>query len=67
MLPLFECMSHSLLLSMDEIKLFTIVNRIFHEPDFLKLLIMSFYGLILLRYPSTDSVLFLLPLRLYSL
>ena len=47
-------------LSMEEIKLLAIVNWIFHVPDILKLFMMLFkYGLTLLRYSSTDSVLFL--------
>ena len=42
-----------------EIKLFAIV-RIFYVSDFLRLFMMSFkYGVILLKYSSTDSVLFL--------
>ena len=45
---------------MKEIKLFTIVNWVFHVSDVLRLFLMSFkYGLISLRYSSTDSVLFL--------
>ena len=47
---------------MEEVKSFDIVNLIFHGWDFLRLLIISFkYGLILLRYSSTDRVLFLSP------
>ena len=46
--------------SMEEIKLFV--------SDFLRLFMMSFkYGLILLRYFSTDSILFLSPLLSYSI
>ena len=57
-LSLFEWITHSSSLSMEEIKLFAIVNWIFHVSDFLRLFMMSFkYGLILLRYSSTDSVL----------
>ena len=52
---------------MEEIKLFAIVNWIFHMSDFLGLFMMPFkYGLILLRNSSTDSVLFLLLLLFYS-
>ena len=59
MLPLFECITHSSSLSMEEIKLFAIVSWIFYVPD----LIMSFkHCLNLLRFSSTDSVLFLTPL-----
>ena len=67
MLSLFECITRSLSLTMEEIKLFTIVSRIFHVSNFLRLFVTSFkYGPILLRYSSTDSVLFLLPLLSYS-
>ena len=62
MLSLFECITHSLSLSIQETKLFAIGNSIFHVSYFLRLLMMSFkYGLILLRYSSTDSLLFLSP------
>ena len=45
-----------------------IVNWIFHVSDFLRLFMMSFkLGLILLRYSSTDNVLFLSLLLSYSL
>ena len=60
MLSLFGCIKRSSSLSMEEIKLFTIAYCIFHVSDILRLFIMSFkYGLILLRYYLTDSVLFL--------
>ena len=60
MLSLSECITHSSLLSMEEIKLFAIVYWIFHLSEFLRLFIIPFkYGLILFRYSSTDSVLFL--------
>ena len=50
----------SLSLSIEGIKLFVTVNWIFHLSDFLRLFMISFrYGLILLRYSSTNSVLFL--------
>ena len=56
MLLLIECITRSSSLSMEEIKLFAIVNWIFHVSKFLRLLMMSFkHGLILLRYSSTDS------------
>ena len=67
MLSLFECISSSSSLSIEEIKLFAIVNLIFHVQDFLRLFMMSLkYGLILLRYSSTDSVSFISPLLSYS-
>ena len=60
MLSLFECITHSSSLSLEEIKLIAIFNWIFHVSDFLRLFMMSFkYGLILLRYSLTDRVLFL--------
>ena len=60
MLSFFECIRHSSSSAIDEIKLFAIVNWIFHVSDILRLFMMFFnYGLILLRYFSTDSVLFL--------
>ena len=53
---------------MEEIKLLTTVNWIVHLPVFLRLIMMFFkYGLILLRYCSTDSDLFLLLLLSYSI
>ena len=67
LLYFFECITHSPSLSLEEIKLIAIVNWIFRVPDFVRLLMMSFkYGLILLRYSSTDSHLFLSPLLSYS-
>ena len=55
-------------MSMVEIKLFAIVNWIFHVSDFLRLFMTSVkYGLILLRYSETDSVLFLSSLLLHSI
>ena len=67
-LTLFEYITHSLLLSsLQEIKLLFIGNWIFQVLDFLRSSMISFkYGLVLLRYSSTDSV-FLLPLFLYSI
>ena len=57
MLPLFKCMTRSLSLSIEDIKLFAIANWIFDVLDYLRLFMMSFkYGIILLRYYSTDSV-----------
>ena len=67
MLSLFECTTCSSSFSIEEIKLFAIANWIFQIPDFSRLLMLSFkHGLILLRYSSTDSVLFLSPLLLCS-
>ena len=68
MLLLFECITHSSPLSIEEIKLFAIVNWIFQVSDFLRLFMMCFkYGLTLLRDSSTDSVLFESPLLSYSI
>ena len=68
MLSLFACITRSSSLSMEEIKLFGIANRIFNVSDSLKLLMTSFkFGLILLRHSLTDSVLFLSPLLSYSI
>ena len=66
MLSLFECITRFSSLSMEEIKLFAIVNWIFHESDFLRLFMMPIkYDLILLKYCSSESILFLSPLHLY--
>ena len=68
MLSSFECITCSLSLSMEEIKLFAIGNWIVHLSDFLRRFMMFFkYGLILVRYSSTDSVLLLSPLLSYSI
>ena len=68
MLSLFECITRSPSLSLEEMKLVAIVNLIFHVSDFLGFFVVSFkYGLILLRYSSFDSVLFLSPLLSYSI
>ena len=54
---------HAIHISMEELKLFAIINWIFHVSDFLRLFVMSFkYRLILLRHFLTDCVLFLSPL-----
>ena len=67
MLLLSECITCSSSLSMEETNLFAIVNWIFPVSNFLRLFMMSFkYGLISLRYSSTDSVLFPSLLLLYS-
>ena len=68
LLSLFECITGSSSLCLEEIKVIAIVNLIFHVSDFLRLFMISFkYGLILLRYFSTDSVLFPSPLLSYSI
>ena len=55
-------------LVVEEIKLISIANWIFHESDFLRLVMMSFKrSLILLGYSSTDSALFLSPLLSHSI
>ena len=64
----FECIIHSSSLSMEEIKLFDIFNWILHVSDFLRLFMISFkYGLVLIRYSSTDNILFLSLLLSYSI
>ena len=63
MLSLVECVIRSSSLSKEELKLFAIVNWIFHLSD---VLISFKYGLIFLRYSSTNSVLFLSLLLSYS-
>ena len=64
----FECITRSSSLSMEEIKLFAIVSWIFHVSGFFRLFMVSFKcGLILLRYSSANSVLFLSPLLSYSI
>ena len=60
MVSLFKRITYSSSLSMEEVKLFAIVNWIYHASGFLRLTIMSFkYGLFLLGYSWPDSVLFL--------
>ena len=67
MLSLFECITGSSSLSIEEIKLFASFNLISLASDLLRLFIMPFkYALMLLRYSSTDSVLFISPLLSYS-
>ena len=59
---------YSLLVSLEDIKLITIVNSIFHVSDFWSLFLMSFkHGLISLRYSLIDRVLFPSPLVSYSI
>ena len=68
MLSFFECIQRYSSVSLEGIKLIVIVNCNFHVSDFLRLFMLSFkYGLILLRYSSMDSVLFLSPLLSYSI
>ena len=67
MLSLFECITRSLSLFMEEIKLFSVVNWIFYVSDFTRSFVMSFTDcLILLKHSSSDSVLFLSLLLSYS-
>ena len=67
-LSLSKCITCFSSLSMEEIKLFDIANWIFHVSDFLRLFMIPFkYGLILKRYFSTDTVLFLSPLPSYTI
>ena len=67
-LSLFECFRRFSSVNLKEIKLISIVNWIFQASDFLRSFMKSFkYGLILLRYYSFDSVLFLSPLLSYSI
>ena len=61
MLPLLECITRSSSLSKEELKLFAIANLIFRVSEFFESLPFK-YGIILLRYSSTVSVLFLSPL-----
>ena len=65
---LFECITRSSSLSsLEETKIIAIVNWIFHVSDCLRSFTMPLkYGVILLRYASTDSMLFLSLLLFYS-
>ena len=67
MLSLFECMTCSLPLPLEEIRLIATVNSIFHLSDFLRLFMSFEYSSTVLRYSSTYSVLSLSPLLLYSI
>ena len=67
MLLLFKCITRFSPLSLEEIKLIAMVNWIFHVSYFLRFMMPFKYGLILLRCSSTDSVLFLSLLLLYSI
>ena len=63
MLLLFECITCSSSMSLEEINVVPIVNYIFHLPDFLRLFMMSFKdGLISFRHSLIDSALLLSPL-----
>ena len=67
MLLIFEWISHSSSVSLEEIKLLAIVNGIFHASYFLRLLLfMSFkYGLISSRHSLIDKVLWGLLWKLF--
>ena len=68
LLSLLECITCSLSLSLEEIKLIAILNWFFRVSEFLRWFKISFkYRLILLRYSSSDSFLFLSPLFSYSI
>ena len=65
---IFKCITCSSLFFLEEIKIIVIVDWIFYVQDFLRSFMISFkYGLILLRYSSVDTVLFLSPLLSYSI
>ena len=66
MLSLFECITSSSSLSLENVKIIAIVNWIFYVSDFLRLFMIAFkYGLILLKCSSIDSIYFLSPLLSY--
>ena len=68
MLSLFECITGSSSLFLEDIKSIAIANSICRVSDFFRSFMLSFrYGLILLTYSSVDSVLFVLPLFSYLL
>ena len=53
MLSLFQCITNSSQLSLEEIKLIATVNLVFHVSHFFRLFMISFkYGLILLKSNS---------------
>ena len=59
---------HVLHYFLEEIKIIVIVDWIFYVQDFLRSFMIAFkYGLILLRYSSVDTILFLSPLLSYSI
>ena len=65
MLSVFEFITCSSSLSIQETKLIAIVGGIFNVSDSSRLFMSFKYGPILLRYSSTDSFLFLLLLLSY--
>ena len=66
MLSLFECISCSSSLFLEEMNLIAIINLIFYLSDFWRSFMMSFkYDLILSRYPLIEKFLLLKPLILY--
>ena len=68
MLSIFECIIRSSSVSLEESKVIAIVNLFSTYQFFLRLFSMPLkYGLILLKYSSTDSVLFLSQLLLYPI
>ena len=68
LMPLFDCITRSLLLHLEDIKLIAIITWIFCVSGSFRLFMISIkYGLILLRYSSNDSVLFLSLLPSYSI
>ena len=68
MLPVFECITSSSSVSLEDIKLIAIVNWIFHASDFLRSVMISFkYGLTLLRYSSIYSVLFVIITLIFNI
>ena len=65
---LFECITRSSSISLEEIKLIAIVNWIFLVSNFWRLIIISLkWGLILSKYSFTARFLFLLSLLSYSM
>ena len=68
MLSIFECIIRSSSVSLEESKVIAIVNLFSTYQFFLRLFSMPLkYSLILLKYSSTDSVLFLSQLLLYPI
>ena len=63
MLPLFECITYFLSVSLEDIKLIAIVNWILQTSDFFEIICDIFkYGWSSLKYSLIDNVLFLSPL-----
>ena len=68
MCSLFEYITRSSSMSLEKIKLITVVDWIFHVSDFLRLFMLSIkYDLISWSYSLIDMILFLLPLLSYSI